>query len=433
MEYIKEYRKLKELYQIPTDVLINDIINFRTDYAKNKASHDYFTWDDSSIEQYFETTGVNQFNRLTNSKYYYPLYRIYNDTNDTFKKKMELLHYNKVMSHIDECIKWSGGNKTKFAHSEINNFFTDKKIRVRWSELKKLFYIKINEMLRKDLSEEEIKLKEENRINEYLKSKNINKNPAGANVKKINHLKQGFIFQYKYKNFSRASLYYRVAIRRNPKLSSAYFHRGCCFFQMGGYDESIVDFDTVLSLQTNNILAYNTAYRLREWVLYYKKWAECHKNHKDILDLVNSAIDYKINDKNIEAIEIFDKTIKLCSDNAYVFYELGSLYGEINDTEMAEKYYSEAIKYAPNVADAYNARGYHYQKQKLYDKAIVDYTTAIDIYPRLVDAIINCGEVFYAQKKYELASEKINTVLEIDPDNEEAKIKIQKIKEVLSG
>jgi len=433
MDYKKEYRKLKELYQIPTDVLINDIINFRIDYAKNKASHDYFTWDDSSIEQYFETKGVNQFNRLTNSKYYYPLYRIYNDTDDTFKKKMELLHYKKVMSNIDECIKWGGDKKIKFTHAEIRSFFADKKIRIRWSELKKLFYIKINEMLRKNLTEEEINLKEEDRIKEYLINKNILKNPAGANVKKINHLKQGFIFQYKYKNFSRASLYYRAAIRRNPKLSSAYFHRGCCFFQMGGYDKSIADFDTVLSLQTNNILAYNTAYRLREWVLYYKKWAECHNNHKDILNLVNSAIDYKIDNKNIEAIEIFDKTIKLCSDNGYLFYELGCLYDEIDEAEMAEKYYSEAIKYAPNIADAYNARGYYYQKHKLYDKAIVDYTMAIDIYPRLIDAIFNCGEVFYTQKKYELAIEKYKKVLEIDPDNEGAKINIQKIKEVLSG
>jgi tetratricopeptide (TPR) repeat protein len=239
-------------------------------------------------------------------------------------------------------------------------------------------------------------------------------------------LKQGLDFHYKQKSIYRAILAYRAAIRRNPKLSFAFLERGCCFFEMGSYDESIADFDTVLSLNTNNILAYNYAYRLREWVIYFKTWAKCHKNHIDILKLVNNAIDYKV-DEYVKAIEIFDKAINLCPDNAYAFYNLGRLYDEVGEGKMAEKNYTEAIKYAPVVSDVYDSRGFYYLQQKLYDKAIADYTMAIQIYPNHTSAIFCCGEAFYAQEKYSIALEMFKIVLEINPDDERAKINIQKI------
>jgi len=76
MNYRKDYRRLKELYQIPADELIKDIVNFRLDRAKNELNHDYFIWEEVSSEHYYKAKGVNQFDKFTNSKYYYPLYNI---------------------------------------------------------------------------------------------------------------------------------------------------------------------------------------------------------------------------------------------------------------------------------------------------------------------------------------------------------------------
>jgi tetratricopeptide (TPR) repeat protein len=250
------------------------------------------------------------------------------------------------------------------------------------------------------------------------KSLEINPRPHLENI-----FYKGFIYN-SLKDNDEAIAAFTEAIKMDPKLSSAYFNRGRCYFEKGAYDEAILDYDTALSLNPQNI----EVYKIREWALYFKKWSENHTNHIDVFMIVNRAIENMQERKYDLAFNDFEQVLKLCTDNAFVFYRRGLMYAEIDEPVKAIKDFTKTIELAPTVAAVYNARGSLYSDQEIYDRAIEDYTMAIAIYPRFSDAIFGRGIAYYSQKENKLATDDFNTVLQIDPNDDDAKDYLQRIK-----
>jgi hypothetical protein len=147
-----DYEKSKELCSLEPDKLINEIVNFIVEQSRKDGSYDEYNWTTPThayVELFFQNKGINHFYGLQNTgEYYTKLYNIYNKAADIFYEKMELQHYNKIMSYIDECIRWSAG-KRKVTKAEVDLFFYEKKIKVRRGELKNMFYAKVNEKLQR--------------------------------------------------------------------------------------------------------------------------------------------------------------------------------------------------------------------------------------------------------------------------------------------
>jgi hypothetical protein len=147
-----DYERAKELCSLQQDELINDIVKFIIEQSRKDGSYDEFnitTPTHAYVELYFQSKGINHFYGLQNTgEYYTRLYNIYNKVATVFYEKMELQHYNKIMSYIDDCIKWGGG-KNKFTKADIDLFFYEKKIKVRRGEIKNMFYAKVNEKIKK--------------------------------------------------------------------------------------------------------------------------------------------------------------------------------------------------------------------------------------------------------------------------------------------
>jgi hypothetical protein len=151
--FYKEYEKLKKLYKIPDDEQINKIVYFIMEQSKNNVSNDYYKW---TAYSFIALMGMPiKYWNLTDfsSELFLELHNPYHKAQLIYYKCMELLHYDKIMSLIDECILW-GGNKKKFTLAEINIFFTSREIRVRFGKLKRIFYLRVNEKLKKNTNDD---------------------------------------------------------------------------------------------------------------------------------------------------------------------------------------------------------------------------------------------------------------------------------------
>jgi hypothetical protein len=142
--FYKEYAKLKKLYHIPEDKQADNIVYSIFEKSKLRIPVDYFLWPKTMPYampiKYFFLTDLS-------SELFSELQEPYLKAVFMFDKCMELMHYDKIMSHIDECIQWGGKEKKKYIQAEINTFFIYHNIRVRLVELKKIFRIKINKIL----------------------------------------------------------------------------------------------------------------------------------------------------------------------------------------------------------------------------------------------------------------------------------------------
>jgi tetratricopeptide (TPR) repeat protein len=251
-------------------------------------------------------------------------------------------------------------------------------------------------------------------------------NPNDNEVKQLlaeNFINQGLYSNIKLKNKDKAIDAFNEAIKIDSKLSPAFVNRGNCFFSKGLYDEAIADYDTALLLRPQDI----NAYKIREWALYEKKWAENHPEHFEVLAFVDRAFE-ALWDHNYDlAFNNFEQALQICSDNAFIFYQRGLTYAQIGESVKSIKDFIEAIKLAPLVAAVYYDRGNQYSERQIYDKAVEDFTMAIQIYPQFSDAYCNRGTCFFLQGKYESAIENFEEALRINPDDEEVKINLQKV------
>ncbi len=215
------------------------------------------------------------------------------------------------------------------------------------------------------------------------------------------------------KDFEAASKNYTEAIRLQPNYSPAYVGRGIARARVGNQDLMFEDFNQALSLQPDNA-----------WLYSYRGDA------RFILK------DYQ------GGMEDYSKAIALFPQLGYLYYMLrGNARQEQKDYKGAISDYNEALSLKPNFALAYNNRGlarvawdengailsvpsglYINPKesggtQKDYERAIADFTEAIRYKPDFALAYNNRGFARYAQKDYEGALADYNQAIRLHPKN----------------
>lgn len=242
-----------------------------------------------------------------------------------------------------------------------------------------------------------------------------------------NLINEEFFSEVKERTYDKEIAAYTEAIKIDSKSAPAFIGRGYCYFKKGLYDKAIADYDVALSLEPNNI----GVYKICEWALYFKKWAENHQNHIEVITLINCAIEFELGKWYDAALEKYETVIKTSPDNAFVFYQRGLMYAANGENVKAIKDFTEAIGLAPEIAETYYCRGNRYFEQEIYDRAIDDYTMAIQIYPKFSDAIYHRGVAFLEQKEYKSAVEDFKAVLSIDPNDVDAKINLQELQKYI--
>ncbi len=122
----------------------------------------------------------------------------------------------------------------------------------------------------------------------------------------------------------------------------------------------------------------------------------------------------------LQAIEQFEKGLKIYPNYTDCYEQLGLAWSRLNDPKKAIFYYDNAIKLNPTKAVTWSNIGKIYFEQGNYDKAMEVYKKAISLDPNYADAHFNLGSVLGTLKQYNEAIAEFKISLQFDPENVKA-------------
>ena len=140
--------------------------------------------------------------------------------------------------------------------------------------------------------------------------------------------------------------------------------------------------------------------------------------------LMNLGIEFA-KKRDLFALIIFNRIIKLNPDNSITYYNRGNIHRDMDKPEKAIDDYTQAIILNPNYVNAISNRGNVYFRLKQYFEANDDYTTVIGLSPDHT-AYANRGYSNISLKHYLEAIDDFHIALEINPDDSTASKGLEK-------
>jgi tetratricopeptide (TPR) repeat protein len=139
--------------------------------------------------------------------------------------------------------------------------------------------------------------------------------------------------------------------------------------------------------------------------------------------LYNRAIAHVKEKRLPQAIEDFERAIKLKSDDPDFYNQIGNVQAELGDLKKAILSLTKAIEIAPT-EQFYLERGIFYYKSSNYQSAISDYTQSIELGRKESDVFYNRGLVFKDQGEFAKALADFKRAAEIAPDDSDTQYNI---------
>ncbi len=102
------------------------------------------------------------------------------------------------------------------------------------------------------------------------------------------------------------------------------------------------------------------------------------------------------------------------------YFGLGTFFLEKEDLNLALIYYSKALELNPKYVEAYENRGYVFEKGGRFSEAAIDYGRSIELRPSRYQAYYNRAGVFSKMGSIEKALADYDKVIDLDPTNYEA-------------
>ncbi|MDI6733364.1 MAG: tetratricopeptide repeat protein [Planctomycetota bacterium] len=117
-----------------------------------------------------------------------------------------------------------------------------------------------------------------------------------------------------------------------------------------------------------------------------------------------------------EALQYFERTIRLVPQYLEAYHQRGLCYAQQNQTNLAIEDLSFVIKSSPS-ARVYYDRGAIYLNMKKYNDAIVDFTNAISLDEKFSDAFNNRAIANASQERFSEAVKDFEKAIQLKPDN----------------
>jgi Flp pilus assembly protein TadD len=118
-----------------------------------------------------------------------------------------------------------------------------------------------------------------------------------------------------------------------------------------------------------------------------------------------------------EAIRYFTKALNFNPNHAEAYYSRGTAHFHKGQYDQAISDFDKALEINPNDAKAYYNRGIACCKKGQYDQAIPDFTKALEINPRDAEAYYNRGITFCQKGQHDQAISDFKKAFEINPNN----------------
>jgi tetratricopeptide (TPR) repeat protein len=214
-----------------------------------------------------------------------------------------------------------------------------------------------------------------------------------------------------------------------PEQAEAYALRGHAKADLGDCAGAIESWDIYRSLDKEN-----------SWKVDGLK-ADCYiqqGKHEEAIDAISKHLihdphnghfyvmrghEYYLTSQYALAIQDFTTVIdrKFQGYNTFeVFYKRGLTYAEFGMNKEALQDFDKVVKIYPQFNYGYFYRGSCYWQMLQYEKAIADFTTAIHLDGKDLHSYFNRGLCYLSEKHYDQALADFNQVIELDPGFEEA-------------
>jgi tetratricopeptide (TPR) repeat protein len=196
----------------------------------------------------------------------------------------------------------------------------------------------------------------------------------------------------------------RVAGMENPLLEAGSFSVGSrVVFRTEGRALDPIDGQFIMDFRGSGQVVETTA--------RFRPVSEC----ESVADLFARGVALEEDPANAEeAISSYKKVLALDPNYAPAHINLGTLYYNQSDYDLAEEYYRKAIECDPRYALAYFDLGNVLDETQRLDEAITAYMVALQLAPTYADAHYNLALAYERSRKPRLALKHSRAYLKLD-------------------
>jgi len=164
------------------------------------------------------------------------------------------------------------------------------------------------------------------------------------------------------------------------------------------------------------VLSFKTINLNTTWHNSLTLWNQAIDTYPGSFIAHNHRALYKSKNNMFEsALKDFETAIRLNPEYKEAITNIGNLYFEQKDFDLAILYYDKSLSIDSTFYEAYNNRGYALASQGDFENAIVDYNKAIMLKPDYQLAYNNRGVAYGAVNNFSLAIDDLNKAISLDP------------------
>ena len=194
--------------------------------------------------------------------------------------------------------------------------------------------------------------------------------------------------------------------------------------QAEAFDTAAITLEQILSINPNEF----NALQLYGYVLANQnRFIECAKvlkkanairpnNYSTLINLGKALFDggdYQ------QAISIYEKSLSIQND-PYVLMDIGIAYARLGNSELALKFYDDALLLSPTNPDVLHNKGFELYKLGKISEAQEVTLKCLDIAPSHSLAWSNLGNIYYLQRDYKKCLEFNEKAISLNPKSSEA-------------
>lgn len=237
-------------------------------------------------------------------------------------------------------------------------------------------------------------------------------------------------------NFQYAVNMYEKAILLDPRQSESYVAIGNIAYNTNRLDIAESMFRKAIE---NSPESLSARYGLAKVFLDKKNFSDAERLYNEILELKPNEMDalnalgviYSMKGAKEKAKAMFLEVLKIDEKNTEALYNLAGLYRNEGDLQKAKETYERVIKIDYRNADALNNLGVIALIEGRSDDAAEIFKKVVKQKPDYYPAHYNLGEYYYDKKMYLNALAEFARVLELKPDHQQAKLKKEKLKNLV--
>jgi tetratricopeptide (TPR) repeat protein len=220
---------------------------------------------------------------------------------------------------------------------------------------------------------------------------------------------------------------YQQAINLNPRNALAWDSLGDVYRILERHPEAIEAYQRAIELEPtyawpyhNLALVYADQDRYQEALPLCQHALEYHANAQDqAISWNNLGKVYHALGRRAEAIDAYERAIKLDPGHAWPYNNLGVVYAAQGDYEPAATFYRQAIEQHDSDKDrsvSWDNLGNVLTALGQYEEAIEAYQQAVTLNPNYVLPWNSLGNVYLGLERYSKALEAYQQAIQLDPD-----------------